>query len=136
MKAHIKENPSAFDRFGAQWTPTQIVLDPDGVERFRIEGYLPADDLLAQLGMGLGRVAFALGRYPEAEPLFREVWTKHPKSLSAPEARYWEGVSAYKATQNPAKLSETAVALRKMSPQSEWARKSSVWLPQEASQGQ
>ena len=134
-KVHIKEHPETFERFGARWTPTQVVLDSEGVERFRIEGYLPVDDFLAQLAMGLARVHFAHGRYSEAERLYREVWTKHPKSLAAPEARYWEGVSAYKATQNPAKLSETAVALKKMNPQSEWARKSSVWLPQEAKQG-
>ena len=134
VKVHIKKHPELFEQFGAHWTPTQIVLDPDGVERHRIEGYLPVDDFIAQLGMGLGRVAFETGRYADAQRLFLEVWTKHPKASAAPEARYWDGVAAYKATQDSAKLAQTAVALRDMYPASEWARKSSVWLPQEAKQ--
>ena len=49
VKIHVKEQPATFKRFGAQWTPTLVVLDPDGTERYRFEGYLPAREFLAQL---------------------------------------------------------------------------------------
>ena len=57
IKIHIKENKEAFGRFGAQWTPTLILLDPEGKERYRFEGFLPPEDFLAQLEMGLARTA-------------------------------------------------------------------------------
>ena len=33
VKIHIKEQPKTFERFGAQWTPTMQILDPDGTKR-------------------------------------------------------------------------------------------------------
>jgi thioredoxin-related protein len=47
VKFHIKDNPSGFERFGVQWTPTVMIADPDGTERYRFEGYLPPEDFLA-----------------------------------------------------------------------------------------
>jgi thioredoxin-related protein len=41
-KAHIKEHPAWFHRFKAVWTPTVLLLDKDGKERVRLEGYLPS----------------------------------------------------------------------------------------------
>ena len=58
IKIHVKEHPEAFGRFEAQWTPTLIVLDPEGKERYRFEGYLPPEDFLAQLEIGLAHQAF------------------------------------------------------------------------------
>ena len=58
LEAHIKEHPAWFKRFEAVWTPTILVMDSDGVERYRIEGYLPKDWFRARLKMGLARVAF------------------------------------------------------------------------------
>ena len=54
IKIRIKENKEAFGRFGAQWTPTLIVLDPEGEERYRFEGFLPPEDFLAQMGRAKG----------------------------------------------------------------------------------
>jgi len=31
-KMHSKEHPEALERFGAQWTPTLVILDPEGKE--------------------------------------------------------------------------------------------------------
>ena len=64
-KFHVKEQPKAFERFNAMWTPTILVLDDQGQERHRIEGFLPPDDFRAQLALGLGKAAFAAGRCVE-----------------------------------------------------------------------
>jgi thioredoxin-related protein len=40
VEAHIKEHPAWFHRFAAVWTPTVLLLDADGKERVRLEGYL------------------------------------------------------------------------------------------------
>jgi hypothetical protein len=127
VKAHIKEQRATFDRFGASWTPTQLILDSDGAERHRIEGFLPVEDFLAQLELGLGKLAFEGKNYTEAEHRFRSVCDEHPKAGAAPEACYWAGVSAYKATNVPDPLRKTAGLLSQRYPESEWARKASVW---------
>ena len=135
VKIHIKEQPQNFKRFGAQWTPTLIVLDPEAKEQYRFEGYLPAEDFLAQLELGLARSAFAHEQWDEAERRYREIAAKHPNSEVAPEAIYWAGVSNYKATNDPGALVETERILRQQYPQSSWAKKASVWGGQTSSSG-
>lgn len=71
VKIHVKERPRDFARFKAEWTPTLILAEPDGTERHRLAGYLPADDFLAQLQLGLARAAFSRGRFKEANPRSR-----------------------------------------------------------------
>jgi TolA-binding protein len=88
---------------------------------------LPADDFLAKLKMALGRLAFEGGRYGEAEQRFRNVCSEHPAASAAPEACYWAGVSEYKERNEPAPLAETARLLGDRYPESEWAKKASVW---------
>jgi hypothetical protein len=127
IKIHIKENKDAFGRFGAQWTPTLIVLDPEGKERYRFEGFLPPDDFLAQLETGLARSAFEHGQFQQAERRYRDVAQKYPKSEAAPEALYWAGVSKYKATNDPAPLGQAARELKTQYPESSWTKKASVW---------
>ena len=127
VKIHMKENPAGFERFGAQWTPTVIVADPGGAERYRFEGFLPAQDFLAQLQLGLAKAAFAAGRFEEAEQLYRDIVSRHPTSDAAPEALYWAGVSKYKATNDAAALKQTAEAFGTQYAESQWAKKASVW---------
>lgn len=124
---HIKESSAAFDRFGAQWTPTILILDEDGVERHRIEGFLPAEDFLAQLELGLARLAFQHKDYKQAEQRYHSVCEGQGGASAAPEACYWEGVAAYKADHQAEHLHETYRKLAERYPESEWAKKASVW---------
>ena len=130
-RVHVKEQASDYKRFGerynAQWTPTLLVIDPSGTERDRIEGFLPADDLLAQLTLGLGHSAFARQQWDEAERRFREVVDRYPRSEAAPEALYWAGVSRYKGRGDAAALGQTAQAFSRHYQDSSWAKKASVW---------
>jgi outer membrane protein assembly factor BamD (BamD/ComL family) len=114
-------------RFNAQWTPTLLVIDPEGIKRHRIEGFLPAEDLLAQLTLGLGHSAFARQQWDEAERRFRDVVDWFPGTEAAPEALYWAGVSRYKAKGDPAALGETAREFKRRYQDSSWAKKASVW---------
>jgi hypothetical protein len=52
LEAHIKEHPAYFHRFDAVWTPTVLVMDSDGTERLRVEGYLPKEEFRSHLEMG------------------------------------------------------------------------------------
>jgi tetratricopeptide (TPR) repeat protein len=131
LRVHVKQNAADFkrlgERFGAQWTPTVVIVDPDGQERHRIEGFLPADDFLPQLVLGLAHTAFAAGDYAAAASLFERVVKSHPSSDAAPEAQYWEGVSRYKASGDAAALKETARRFTERFQDTSWAKKASVW---------
>ena len=127
VRFHIKEKSDAFQRFGVQWTPTALLLDPDGVERHRIEGFLPPADFAAQVILGLGHSAFAAEDFQQAERRFQEVVETYPETEAAAEAQYWKGVSRYKETHDASALAETAEAFSRKYGDTSWAKKASVW---------
>jgi hypothetical protein len=127
VEAHIKEHPAYFHRFDAVWTPTVLVMDSEGVERLRIEGYLPKEEFRAQLEMGLARVAFMHKRWADAERMFAEVLERYPETKVAPEAVYWKGVSHYKRTNDHTVLGQVADDFKQKYQDSVWAQKASVW---------
>jgi hypothetical protein len=132
VKAHIKEHPAWFHRLDAVWTPTVLLLDSDGKERVRLEGYLPNSDFLAALESGLGRIAFVHKQYADAERWYNDVVTRFGQSHVAPGAMYWGAVAHYKATNDHTVLSQVAEELRTEYPASVWAAKAIPWLPSEA----
>ena len=123
----MKEQPATFKRFGAQWTPTLVMLDPDGAERHRFEGFLPVEEFLSQLELGLAKSAFAREQWTEAEQRFRKIVERYPHTDAAPEALYWAGVSKYKGSGDASALKQTAAQFQEKYPGNVWAKKSSVW---------
>ncbi|HVT18833.1 MAG TPA: tetratricopeptide repeat protein [Thermoanaerobaculia bacterium] len=127
VRIHVRENPAAMERFNVQWTPTIVLLGPDGKEHHRIEGFLGVEDFLAQLILGLGHIAFAGKQFERAVERFAEVLERFPATAAAPEAQYWHGVASYKATNDAAALGATAKAFQQKYSDSVWAQKASVW---------
>ncbi len=131
VRVHAVQNRDTFarlgDRFNAQWTPTILIVDAAGNERHRIEGFLPADDFLSQLALGVAKAAFARKDYASAERLYRDVIDRYAKTDAAPEAQYWAGVSRYRATNDPSALKDTAKAFADRYNESTWATKASIW---------
>ncbi|MGH7604569.1 MAG: thioredoxin fold domain-containing protein [Gemmatimonadaceae bacterium] len=130
-RVHVKDDAEAFRRYGekynAQWTPTILELDSEGVEVHRIEGFLPNDDFLSQLMLGRAHIDFKAGKFPEAEKRFREIVDQLPNTDAAPEALYWAGVSRYKATHDNSALKATAKAFADRYQNTAWAKKASIW---------
>jgi tetratricopeptide (TPR) repeat protein len=130
-RVHVKDDAALFQKYGekyaAQWTPTILELDPEGVERHRIEGFLPADDFLGQLMLGLGKIYFQEQKWADAQKTFRKVYEELPESDAAPEALYWVGVARYKETGDPTALKETARAFSTRYTDTSWAKKASIW---------
>ena len=131
VRFHVKDQHHDFQRvggkYGAQWTPTVLIVDANGEERHRIEGFLPADDFLSQLLLGTARAAFDQKDYATAEQRYRRVVEEFPETEAAPEALYWAGVSKYRATNDPSALKATAAAFAERYQSSSWAKKASVW---------
>ena len=127
LGAHIKEHPAWFKRFDAVWTPSVIILDSNGEERWRIEGYLPKDEFQAQLLMGLARVAVVQKKWQEAEKLYGQVVDQFGNTAAAPEALYWRDVSVYSRTHDHVPLQKLAAELKRRYPASVWTKKASVW---------
>ena len=124
---HDELHPGSHSRARSARRLQAARLDPEGVERHRIEGFLPADDFLAQLTLGLGHSAFAREDFAAAERWFREVVDRYPASEAAPEALYWAGVAHYKVTGDPAALVETAAQFTQRYQDTSWGKKASVW---------
>ena len=127
LEAHIKEHPKYFHRFDALWTPTILVMDSEGVERFRIEGYLSKDEFRAHLEMGLARISFMDKKWSDAWRRYSEIAERYPDAKVAPEAIYWKGVCRYKETNDHTVLGEVAEDLKGKYADNVWALKSSVW---------
>lgn len=131
VRVHVRDQAADFqrlgERFDAQWTPTTLIVDAQGKERHRIEGFLPADDFLAQLELGLGKLSFARHDFIEAERRYQRIVDAYPATEAAPEAQYWAGVSRYKGKGDAAALKDTARAFDQRYQDTPWAKKASVW---------
>jgi len=131
VRVHVRENPDEYKqlgpRYGVQWTPTVLTIDADGEERYRIEGFLPVDDFLSQLALGVAYAAFRRMHYEEGERLFRKVVEQHGQSAAAPEALYWAGISKYRASNDASVLKATADAFKTRYTDSLWAKRAAVW---------
>ena len=105
-----------------------LVLDSDGRERVRLEGYLPNADFTAALMNGLGRIAFVRKKYADAERWYGDVVTRFGSAHFAAEAMYWRAVSQYSVSHDHTVLGKIAEQLRSSYPSSVWASKAIPWL--------
>ena len=131
VRIHVRDNAEAWKKvggeLGVEWTPTVLILDSSGVERHRIEGFLPVEDFAAQLMLGLAKSSFSRNDFGDAERRFKQVVDSYPDTESAAEALYWTGVSRYKGSNDASALGETARAFTNRYQDSSWAKKASVW---------
>ena len=100
-----------------------LLIDSQGRERVRQEGYLPQSDFVAALESGLGRIAFVAKNYAEAARWYDDVVKRFRQSHSAPDAMYWRAASHYKATNDHTVLDRVAQELRNAYPRSVWSSK-------------
>lgn len=106
-------------------------MDPEGEERWRLEGYLPKEEFAAWLEMGLARVAFMKKDWAASERHFDNVLKDRPDSKFAPAAIYYKGVSRYSTSHDSAELANTASALNDKYSGNEWQIRSIPWLREE-----
>ncbi len=120
----ISFNAQPFaSQFNLKWTPTLIVLDSLGKEHQRTVGFLPPEELIPSLLLGIAKSHFDQERFNEALSMLEKIISDHPGSGSAPEAIYLRGVCGYKNTHNPKPLKEAFEYLQTHYPSSEWTKR-------------
>jgi hypothetical protein len=130
VRVHVRDRDTykqLSERFNSPWTPTTLVLDAAGEERHRLEGFLPIDDFMCQLSLGIAHAAFAAKDYTRAMERYEDVAGTCGAGDAGPEGQYWAGVARYRATNDPAALGETAQRFRERYQDTSWAKKASVW---------
>ena len=126
VRIHIKEQPRMWHRFGINWTPTVMVLSPEGDEVRRTEGFLPADELLGQLRLALGRLAVKKKDWAAAERWFAEA-AEASGTDAGPEGQYWAGVARYSATHDAKELAKINRRFGERYQNTSWAKRASIW---------
>lgn len=115
------------DIYNVRWTPTILILDWDGHEHHRSMGFLPPDDFVPELMLGLGKTGFDYDSFDLAIDCFNRILEEYPHSKVAPEAFYMRGVSLYKKTEDAKPLKEAYEGLHDRYPGSEWAEKAAPY---------
>ena len=86
------------------WTPDIRILDHNGFELYRWDGFLPPPEFLARMLCGFGMAQLRLKRFDRAEALYADVLTRFSTTYAAPEALYYLGVTRYRRDPNSDEL--------------------------------
>jgi len=119
----LDESKPMVAGFRHVWTPDLRVLDADGYELYRWNGYLPPAEFAAQLLAALAHARLRLRQFDAAEVLYADALKRFPTALAAPEAQYFSGVTGYRKTGESNALLHGWHELEKTYPGSEWTVK-------------
>jgi hypothetical protein len=126
LRVPFDSQPLAKD-FNVKWTPTLVVTDWDGKEHNRTVGFLPPEELIPSLLLGVAKCSFDADQFDQAIPLLDALLTDYPWSSAAPEAVFLRGVSGFKSSHDPKPLKEAFERLRVEYPASEWVKRASPY---------
>ena len=115
-----ERNQPVMERYQQVWTPTIVLIYPDGRAFYEWNGYLPPTHYLGHLLLGRGKGALKRHRHEEAARLFDAAAAQDPCDGVGPEARYWGSVARYKGSGKPDDLLGGWQRLRQEYPDSEW----------------
>lgn len=126
LRVGYDTQPLAAD-FNIKWTPTILILDADGNEHQRIIGFLPPEQFIPTLLLGIDKMYFDNDQYDSAVVNLNKLLEKYPKSDPVPEAIYLRGVSLFKKTQDSKQLKETYEKLAAAFPGNEWTKRATPY---------
>jgi hypothetical protein len=135
VQIHI-ENAFLVERYQVEFTPTILILTPDGKAHKSSTGFLPPDEYMAYVSLGRGKTLLDLKRFDDAIAALEEVPSRWPKTDAAPEALYWLAVAKYKKTGEGGALSEIWKRVNEGYKGSIWAKKISFLFEGEAKPGE
>lgn len=131
VQFNVVEQPEVMARFNTPWTPTLLVIDPDGKEHRRSQGYLDAQRFVGEMSLATLLAAIDRQDFARAHKLGGEVMQQvQGDPVREPEALYWSSVAHYKASGDANNLLAGWNRLLDEFPQSEWAKKVSFIRPE------
>jgi len=107
------------------WTPDVRILDHNGFEMYRWEGFLPPPEFMARTLCGYAMAFLRSKRFERAEALYVDVLTRFSTTYAAPEALYYLGVTRYRRDPHGDELLTQWANLRSRYPASEYRVKQS-----------
>ena len=113
--------------FRVLWTPTLVTLDLYGKEHYRTVGFLPPEELVPSLILGMAKVDFASRQFNDALINLNMLLAGYPASGAAPEAVFLKGVCRYKSSKNAKCLKEAYEQLASDYPASEWTKRATPY---------
>lgn len=124
VQFNVAEQPEVMELFHTPWTPTLIVLDGDGKEHRRSQGYLDPQRFLAEMSLACLQAAIDRQDFAAAGSIAEEARRLTAgEPIREPEALYWASVAAYKSSHDSGRLLQGWNRLLDEFPQSEWAKK-------------
>ncbi len=122
LQVRFDEQPIATD-FNVKWTPSIIVLDSDGKEHHRTVGFLPPEELIPFLLLGIAKVHLDADQFDSALASLNKLILEYPQSDLSFEAIYLRGVCLYKSTHSPKPLKEAYEQLNVRDPKNIWTKR-------------
>jgi hypothetical protein len=116
----VKEHFTMLHRLHHIWTPDVRVLDHNGDELYRWDGFLPPAEFVPRMLCGFGMAHLREKRFDDAEKHYVDVLRRFSTSYAAPEAQYYLGVTRYRRNPEGEELLEEWTQLRSRYPSSEY----------------
>jgi tetratricopeptide (TPR) repeat protein len=126
LKVLSDSEPLATD-FTLRWTPALIVLDTNSKEYSRTIGFIPPEEFISTILLGMTKTYFDLRQFDQAIECLEKIINNYPQSFAAPEAIYYRGVCAYKTSHDAEGLKRGYERLAKEYPQSEWVKRAAPY---------
>ena len=101
------------------WTPDCRVLNHNGDELYRWDGFLPPAEFAPRMLCGFAMAHLREKRFDAAEALYEDVLRRFSTSYAAPEAQYYLGVARYRRDPESDELLTQWAELRSRYPNSE-----------------
>jgi len=116
-----------FPTIGLGWTPSFYIYSPDGKIMRNMLGYLPPEQIIMELKLGLGQSYMRSSQYGEAIKIFKDTFSSTKETNYIQEGLYYAGVAAY--YQFNGSLDELSVYWNELLdkyPNSLWAQRADV----------
>ncbi len=126
LRLQYDGEPFASD-YNIKWTPTILTLDHEGKEHHRMVGFLPPEEFLPALLLGIDKMYFDTDKLDDAVLNLTKLMSDYPNSTSTPEAIFLRGVSMYKNTHNTKSLKDAYEKLQSEYPASEWTKRANPY---------
>ncbi|NLN59499.1 MAG: thioredoxin fold domain-containing protein [Deltaproteobacteria bacterium] len=117
------DNPVWFKRYHVKFTPTCLLLNPEGNEAERLIGFLEPDGLMAFLLLGLSKAYYDMGCLEEGRECVETLTRDYPESAQAPEGFFLRGIYRYHADEDREHFKEAFEILQERYRDSIWVKR-------------